>query len=193
MPTQIHSFPPIAGRNAKVLILGSMPGQASLAAGQYYAHPKNRFWPIMGKLLGFDADASYEIRKQALVDADIALWDVLQSCTRIGSLDTSIDHNTEIANDIPAFLHDHPGIHTVFFNGGKAEACYRRHVQPHIGCPISCHRLPSTSPAHASWSLAEKLAAWQTVKEAIRKEISAAPSGLRQGGRAPRPRAHALG
>jgi hypoxanthine-DNA glycosylase len=178
---KIHSFPPIAGRDAKVLILGSMPGQASLDAGQYYAHPKNRFWPIMGELFGFDADAPYEIRKQALIDAGIALWDVLQSCTRIGSLDTSIDHHTEIANDIPTFLHDHPGIHAVFFNGSKAEACYRRHVQPRIGRPISCHRLPSTSPAHASRSLAEKFAAWQTVKEAIREEIYAAPSGLRQG------------
>ncbi len=169
---RIHSFPPLAGRDAKVLILGSMPGQASLAARQYYAHPRNQFWLIMGTLFGFAANASYELRVQALTDAHIALWDVLRSCTRSGSLDTAIVD--EKPNDIPDFLRRHPDIRIVFLNGSKAEACYRRHVQTRIDRPVSCLRLPSTSPAHAGRSFAEKLAAWQAVKEAIREEISAA-------------------
>jgi double-stranded uracil-DNA glycosylase len=165
---RIRSFAPIAGRGARVLILGSMPGQRSLDAGQYYAHKQNAFWRIVGELLGIDPQAPYRARIQALKSARIAIWDVLQSCTRAGSLDSSIDRASETANDFRAFFGRHPGILHVFFNGAKAEASFRRHVakgleSASIGTSIQYTRLPSTSPAHAGAPYSRKLAAWQAI------------------------------
>lgn len=161
---RIRSFAPIAGRNARVLILGSMPGRASLAAGRYYAHPQNAFWRIAAELLRIEPDAPYRRRVQALKSARIALWDVLHSCIRQGSLDTMIEQ--EIANDFAAFFGAHPGITHVFFNGAKAEASYRRHVLGRIDIPLRYARLPSTSPAHASLPFRRKLAAWRAILKA---------------------------
>lgn len=161
---RIHSFDPIAAPDAEILILGSMPGRASLAAGQYYAHAQNAFWRIMAELLGFDASAPYAERTQALKSARIALWDVLHSCKREGSLDTNIDRQTLVANDFAAFLREHPQITRIVFNGGTAEACFKRHVTHSIAeVQIQCVRLPSTSPAHAAMSFAQKLDAWRTL------------------------------
>ena len=161
---RIHSFEPIADRNAEVLILGSMPGTRSLAAGEYYAHPYNVFWRILSELLHFDAASSYEARVRALKSARIALWDVLHSCVRAGSLDAMIENGTQSANDFRRFFGGHSKIRNVFFNGAKAEACYRRHVLREIGPgTISYARLPSTSPANASMSFAHKLRAWRTI------------------------------
>jgi len=140
-----------------------MPGAASLAAGQYYAHPRNAFWRITAEVAGFDAEAPYAARTRALAEAGIALWDVLHSCVRPGSLDTGIEHDSEIANDFRAFFRAHPRIERVFFNGAKAEASYRRHVLPGIAVALRYHRLPSTSPAHASVPYARKLAAWRAI------------------------------
>ena len=160
----IRSFAPVARRDARVLILGSMPGRRSLEAGQYYAHKQNAFWRIVGELLGVDAEAPYAKRVQALKSARIALWDVLHSCERDGSMDSSIRRDSEIANDFRAFFRRHPGIVRVFFNGSKAEASFRRHVQPGLG-PHSLRysRLPSTSPAHASIPYGRKLEAWREI------------------------------
>ncbi|MBI1397174.1 MAG: DNA-deoxyinosine glycosylase [Betaproteobacteria bacterium] len=159
-----RSFDPIADRHAETLVLGSMPGVRSLAAGQYYAHPQNAFWRIVSELLHLPADASYRVRTRALVAARIALWDVLASCERPGSLDTMIRRETEIANDFKAFFAGHPGITRVFFNGAKAEASFRRHVLPHLGHrTFHFARLPSTSPAHASLPFAAKLEAWRAI------------------------------
>jgi hypoxanthine-DNA glycosylase len=91
MADRARSFPPVATRDARLLILGSMPGQASLAADQYYAHPRNAFWPIMATLLGFDAAIDYRARTETLAAAGVAVWDVLHSCHRPGSLDSSIE------------------------------------------------------------------------------------------------------
>lgn len=161
-----RSFPPIADPRATVLILGSMPGARSLAAGRYYAHPQNAFWRIVTTLLGLSPEAPYEVRTAALVAARIALWDVLATCEREGSLDTSIVPHTEVPNDFATFFRKHPDIRHVYFNGGKAEAAFRRHVRP---APpegeIVFRRLPSTSPANASWSFERKLAAWRTAFE----------------------------
>ncbi|MBP7623629.1 MAG: DNA-deoxyinosine glycosylase, partial [Xanthomonadales bacterium] len=104
----VRSFPPLIAAHARVLILGSMPGIASLQALRYYAHPRNQFWPILGELLGFDASADYALRVQALHKAGIAVWDVLAECEREGSLDTSIRRDSEQANDLPGLLAKHP-------------------------------------------------------------------------------------
>jgi len=147
----IHSFEPIEDKNAEILILGSMPGRASLAAGQYYAHAQNAFWRIVSELLQFDRALPYEVRVQALKSARIAVWDVLQSCTREGSSDAMIESDTQIANDFRTFFRTHKKIKHVFFNGAKAEACFRRHVLRDLDSgAISYLRLPSTSPANAS-------------------------------------------
>ena len=161
---RVHSFGPIEDKNARILILGSMPGRASLAAGQYYAHPQNAFWRIIAELLHFDAASSYEIRLQALKKARIALWDVLRSCKRVGSSDAMIERDAQIANDFRTFFRTHRKITHVFFNGAKAEACFKRQVLREIdGGPSSYARLPSTSPANASMSFEQKLAAWRVI------------------------------
>lgn len=160
----IRSFAPIAGRGPRILILGSMPGQKSLDAGQYYAHKQNAFWRIIGDLLGVDPQAPYRKRVQALKAARISVWDVLHSCKRDGSMDSSIQRESELANDFRAFFRGHPGIARVFFNGSKAAASFRRHVQPGLG-PRSLRysRLPSTSPANASIPYSRKLEAWREI------------------------------
>ena len=162
MSDQAYCFPPIATPDARLLILGSMPGQASLAAGQYYAHPRNAFWPIMGHLLGFDASRDYPTRVDALKVAGIAVWDVLASCHRRGSLDSAIEDESLVANDLAGFLAAHTAIHHVFFNGAKAESCFRRHIRFTMAeRRIGFTRLPSTSPAHAGLPFAGKLEAWR--------------------------------
>lgn len=160
---RVRSFAPIAGRNARVLILGSMPGRASLEAGRYYAHRHNAFWRIASELLRFDPDAPYREKAKALRSARIALWDVLNSCVRPGSMDAMIDRDSETANDFRRFFRTHRGITHVFFNGAKAEASFRRHVLPGIDSPLRYKRLPSTSPANASVPWPQKLAAWRAI------------------------------
>jgi len=160
---RVRSFAPIAGRNARVLILGSMPGRASLEAGRYYAHRQNAFWRIASELLRIDPDASYASRVKALKSARIALWDVLHSCVRRGSLDSKIQNKSEIANDFRAFFRTHRRITHVFFNGMKAEASFRQHVLAGMEVPLHYTRLPSSSPAHASVPFRRKLAAWRAI------------------------------
>ena len=137
-----------------MLILGSMPGVASLAAGQYYAHARNAFWPLLAGLLGFDAGLPYAQRVAALRQARLAVWDVLQSCVREGSLDADIARDSEVANDFPAFFRAHRQIGHVFFNGAAAESAFRRHALPTLPENLrrACSsRLPSTSPANAAF------------------------------------------
>ena len=130
--SRLHAFPPLTAPNVTRLILGSMPGVASLKAQQYYAHPRNAFWPIMAHLLGFDLGMSYAERVAALQEARIAVWDVLQSCEREGSLDTAIAPASMVANDFAAFFAKHPYITHVFFNGSLAETCFKRVVLPQL-------------------------------------------------------------
>lgn len=139
-----------------------MPGRDSLAAGKYYAHPHNAFWKIMAAILGFEPQLPYRGRLKALRDARIALWDVMRSCKRTGSLDASIEAATIQPNDFPSFFAAHKRIDRVFFNGSTAEATYLRHVLPSVvSLDLQYTRLPSTSPAHAALSFAKKLAAWR--------------------------------
>ncbi len=158
---QIKSFPPIVNRHATRLILGSMPGVASLAAGEYYAHRQNAFWPILSAVIGVTPDAPYSQRVSALLAVKIAVWDVLRTCERPGSLDASIRRDSEIANDFVAFLQQHSRITQIFFNGNAAEACFRRHCASLLRDPrYGFTRLPSTSPAHATLRLLQKQALW---------------------------------
>lgn len=156
-----RGFPPVESPGARVLILGSLPGQASIDAQQYYAHPRNAFWPIMRELAG--ASGSYESRCASLMDSGIALWDVLQSSVRPGSLDASIRPGTAVANDFDVFFERQGAIRLVAFNGRKAEELFRRFVQPVGSDEYRFASLPSTSPAHAAMSLEHKLAAWRGI------------------------------
>lgn len=145
-----------------------MPGAASLAAGQYYAHPRNAFWPIMGALFGAGPELPYADRLQRLNAAGVALWDVIAACERAGSLDSAIAADSVEANDFARLFRACPHIEQVFFNGSAAETAFRRHVQGRIALPaLRFTRLPSTSPAHAARGFEAKLAAWQAVKDAL--------------------------
>ncbi len=162
----ITGFPPIVSDNARVLILGTMPGVESLRQQQYYAHPRNAFWPIMATLLGYNLTTDYSQRKQYLLSNDIALWDVLQSCFRLGSLDAAIEQSTIIVNDFSAFFSAHPKLSVVYFNGGGAEKLFQRYVLKELSGQfpeLIYQRLPSTSPAYAALSFSDKLAAWQAI------------------------------
>lgn len=164
--TVIESFPAIETADCHTLILGSMPGVASLARQQYYAHPRNAFWPIMMELLAIDATADYETRINILAANGFALWDVLKACIRPGSLDAAIETASIVPNDIATLLERQRGIRRIFFNGGTAARLYRRHVQPALGAVndhIEYVALPSTSPANAGMRYVDKLQAWQAV------------------------------
>lgn len=159
-------FPPIADAHARVLILGSLPGQMSLQRQQYYAQPHNAFWKIMGRLFGAGPELTYEERAQRLVQNGIALWDVCAAAQRPGSLDAAIVHSSVVPNDLAAFIESHPGIGLICFNGGKAADLYRRLVLPGLPvklCSIHYETLPSTSPAHAAMPFEEKLTRWAAV------------------------------
>lgn len=163
VPGTVTGFLPETTEAPTVLVLGSMPGVISLRAQQYYAHPRNAFWPIAAAVFGFDVSLPYDRRLAALNAAGIALWDVLQACEREGSLDADIKADSVVPNDFPAFFVSHPKIRRVCFNGAKAAALYKRHVLPYVSAQthIEYVALPSTSPAHAAAGFDAKLAAWR--------------------------------
>jgi len=155
-----EGFPPVAGPDARILVLGSLPGQRSIVEQQYYAHPKNAFWPIMHALFGIEG--GYDIRCRQLAENGIALWDVLASSIRPGSLDADIQLDDAHANDFAGFLVAHPEIRLIAFNGRKAEQLFRRFVGiPATNETIRYVGLPSTSPAYAAMPFSGKLAAWR--------------------------------
>ena len=162
---RIHGFPPIARPNARILILGSMPSQESLAQQKYYAHPRNAFWPILTDLLGF-TETEYAKRAQRASERGVAVWDVLQNCIRQGSLDSDIDDKSAVTNDFQAFFRAHPDIRRIFFNGAKAESVYLKRILPGLdatAASIPLERLPSTSPANAGMSFDAKKSAWRAI------------------------------
>ncbi|WP_024889844.1 DNA-deoxyinosine glycosylase [Luteimonas huabeiensis] len=160
-PARLTGLPPVSRPDARVLVLGSMPGAASLAAQRYYAHPRNAFWPIMDAIAGASPDLPYAQRLARLRAAGIALWDVLAHCVRPGSLDARIEPASMVANDFAAFFSAHPQLRLVAFNGGTAAQAFARHAGPALPPGVATVRLPSTSPAHAARSQAEKLASWR--------------------------------
>lgn len=170
----IRSFPPIAAPDARLLILGSMPGEASLAARQYYAHPRNLFWPLLEAVLGEPLTAlTYEERVMRLLAHGIALWDVLAQCERQGSLDTAIIGKSARINDFSRFFSDHRAIQHVFCNGTLALQTFQRQVLPTLGQHnLTIQRLPSSSPAHAALKPTEKIAIW---RDNLRPALENAP------------------
>ncbi|MBF6024393.1 DNA-deoxyinosine glycosylase [Lysobacter niastensis] len=163
----LKGFAPVTGAHPRVLILGSMPGALSLRASQYYAHPRNQFWPIMGMLVGAEPALPYPQRLARLTAAGIALWDVFDRCEREGSLDSEIRDDTALTNDFRGFFTAHPDVATVLLNGGKAAQSFQRRVLPALpDLGLRCVRLPSTSPAHASMRLDAKRAAWRDALQA---------------------------
>jgi hypoxanthine-DNA glycosylase len=151
----LHGLPPIIDDGARVLILGNMPSVMSLGAREYYANPRNVFWRITGELFGFDVSAPYDARTAALTAHGIAVWDVLRSCRRVGSLDSAVKPDSVVANDFGQLLERHRHIMRIVFNGAAAEKNFIR-----VAPDLRYRRLPSTSPAQ-TMRYADKLAAWR--------------------------------
>lgn len=156
-----YSFDPISSSNASVLILGTMPGIKSLELEQYYGHKQNNFWKILFTVFNEDFTDVYEAKKETLIKNNIALWDVLKYCDRIGSLDSAIKN--EITNDFDTFLKQHPNIKTILFNGQKAAAFFKKYIK--VSNDYKLITLPSTSPANAGKSFDSKLNEWKIILE----------------------------
>jgi hypoxanthine-DNA glycosylase len=154
----LQGLAPIARRDARLLVLGSFPSEASLDAGQYYAHPRNHFWPLLGALWGLDlAGMPYARRVAEVRRRGLAIWDVYAACRREGSLDSAIE--AAEPNDLAGLAARLPQLAAIAHNGGESARAMR--VTRALGLPV--HRLPSTSPANASWSFERKLEAWRVV------------------------------
>ena len=160
--SKCKSFKPSIDNNSKVLILGSMPGIKSLEEQQYYAHPQNRFWKLMGiicnepNLFKFD----YNIKLKTLLKNNIALWDTIKSCKRDGSLDSDIQN--EIPNDIRKLLKKYPNIKTICLNGNKSYSAFKKYFLDLLE-NYNCHKMPSTSPANARYNLNKLIDEWKVI------------------------------
>jgi TDG/mug DNA glycosylase family protein len=157
--THCIGFDAVSRSDARLLVLGSLPGAESLKQGRYYAKKQNSFWRIMGELVGALPDLPYQDRLDCLTRNGIALWDVCATAVRAGSLDSDI--RSPVPNDFAGFFATHLFIERVCFNGRAAEALFRRHVAPRISVPLNYATLPSTSPAHAGMRFEDKLVLWR--------------------------------
>lgn len=159
----VHSFEPVVGRNPRVIILGSMPGVISLQSVQYYAHPRNIFWPILAELFSIKIDCSYQERVQQVSDLPLILWDTLKSCDRNGSLDSSILKSDLEANDICSLLKRYSTIKAIAFNGAASEKYFKQLVKPQLTeySALTLMKMPSTSPANAGMKFDQKLELWK--------------------------------
>ena len=161
-PKPSRGFPPIVGPRPTILVLGSLPGQASLAANEYYAQPRNDFWPIMSALCGADPALDYRDRCAALERAGIALWDVLEAAERRGSLDANIVTASARVNDIAGLVAEQRSIRLLAFNGKKAADIFSKRIAADLPRgDIETAVLPSTSPAHAAMRRERKLELWR--------------------------------
>jgi hypoxanthine-DNA glycosylase len=152
----LTGLPPVIDQRARVLILGSFPSTASLAAQQYYAHPQNQFWRVLGAVIELPLkEMDYAARIAAVQDAGIAIWDVFASCERAGSLDTAI--RDALPNPLAELRMSAPALRRVCFNGRMAA----RRIREVEAMGFDALVLPSTSPANASWSFERKLVAWR--------------------------------
>jgi hypoxanthine-DNA glycosylase len=162
-----RSFPPVIDDRARVLVLGTLPGEESLRRGEYYAHPRNLFWPILFALFGAAPAASYPDRLAFLAAHRIALWDVCEIGEREASADSMI--RREVPNAIDRLLDEYPLIRAVAFNGTTARRLYDRHFPRRTA--LAYLALPSTSPAHARIGFGEKLARWTALREALERRL----------------------
>jgi len=163
----LTGFNCVADPSAKILILGSMPGIKSIEEQQYYAHPRNAFWKIIESIFKIPHDEKYQRRLEMLKQQRVALWDVVHQCVRPGSLDADIQPSSVQVNDFKALFEYAPAIEVVFFNGAKAAELYKKMVKVEdfeLNSKRRYVQLPSTSPAHAAMTLAQKLAIWQQIK-----------------------------
>lgn len=162
---QLTGMDPVASAESRILILGSMPGDVSLKAGEYYANRQNRFWRVMEAIVGVPHAKSYQQRTRHLTLAGVALWDVLKHCSRVGSLDSKIVARTEVPNDFARFLEHHPAIERIVFNGQKAASSYQRLVDDtlpeHVRNRVRTALAPSTSAANARYTLTRLVDAWR--------------------------------
>jgi hypoxanthine-DNA glycosylase len=177
---RVTSFPPTIGTAPRALVLGSMPGVASLRAQQYYAHPRNAFWPLMDALFGVPAAAPYAARIAALHAHGVGLWDALAECERPGSLDAAIAPASIRVNPVAALLDAHPSLVVIALNGSTAARLFDRHLAPALrgagfarADRLAVLRLPSTSPAHAARSFEQKRMAWAALADAMRAPAAA--------------------
>ncbi len=169
--TDLLGLPAISNAEARILILGSMPSSESLLQQHYYAHPRNQFWNIISAVLAIDPPLTrmpYAAKKASLLQNSIALWDVIHSCQREGSLDTSIVFESITVNNFADFFAQHPQLEAVLFNGRKAQQIFENLVYPDLS--IEHHKLryitlPSTSPAHAAMRLIHKQKAWSIINQ----------------------------
>ncbi|UKE72843.1 DNA-deoxyinosine glycosylase [Xanthomonas graminis] len=171
LPAQIRD-------DCRVLILGSMPGAMSLQHARYYAHPRNRLWPLLGALCGFDPQLDYDARLQAMQACGVGLWDVIGQCRRRGSLDTAIVRGSEVPTPLPARIAQLPQLRAIACNGAAAAQAFARFVQPQLApreAPLAVLALPSTSPANAAFSLLRLQQAWAPL-QAWLMPLSAAPA-----------------
>lgn len=165
--TEINGFNLLGNHLAEILIIGSMPSVTSLDKQQYYAHPRNAFWRIMAALYNQGKTLDYQQGQQLLIAERIALWDVLKSCVRQGSLDADIDKNSFVINDFISLFKTFKHIRFIFFNGGAAEKLFKKNVYPLLAVEyrtLQYVKLPSTSPAYAAMSYQDKLEAWRVLK-----------------------------
>jgi hypoxanthine-DNA glycosylase len=158
-----RSFPPLVDARSLVLVLGTLPGEVSLRRLEYYAHPRNLFWPIICGLFGGTAPSLYADRLRFVLSRRIALWDVCESGERRASADATI--RGEVPNRIDALLLAHPAIRAIAFNGSGARRLYERHFARRP--ELFYLALPSTSPAYASLGFADKLARWSALRDVL--------------------------
>lgn len=158
-----HTFDPIYNEDSKILILGSFPSVKSREIDFYYGHPQNRYWKVLANILEVPVPETPDEKRRMLLDNHIAIWDVIHSCSIIGSSDSSI--KDVVVNDFTEILKNSQ-VKTIFVNGGKAYDLYRKYAEKSTG--IKAIKLPSTSPANAAWKLERLCEAWG---HAIRLEL----------------------
>jgi TDG/mug DNA glycosylase family protein len=159
----MKSFAPLIGLQPHSLILGSMPSQISLDCRQYYANPNNAFWWIMTQIIASDNCLDYDRKTKLICDSGFAVWDVLASCQRKGSLDSNIQRSSETANDLLSLIQDNPSLRLIAFNGAAAKQIFMRYCSGILSQypELRWRQLPSTSPAHAAMQKSEKLVIWR--------------------------------
>lgn len=160
----VHTFKPIYNQDSKILILGSFPSVKSRENNFYYGHPQNRYWKVLANVLDVEVPQTEEEKKNMLLENHIAIWDVIHSCSIIGSSDNSI--KDVVVNDFSEILQNSK-VETIYVNGGKAYELYHKYAEKNTG--IKAIKLPSTSPANAAWKLDRLCDTWRQIRQALDK------------------------